>query len=124
MTNLRSPEALEKLSSQKVIWFTSVRPDGRPHLVPIWFVWLSGKLYIGTGPTSVKARNIRRNPQVALALEDGVHPVICEGQAVVLDPPLPDDLVQAFLQKYEWDLTQEDQYGLVIEVTPQKWLAW
>ena len=124
MATQLSAEAHEKLSTQKVIWFSSVRPDGRPHLVPIWFVWLAEKLYVGTGPKSVKARNIRRNPQVVLALEDGIHPIICEGQAAILAQPLPADLLQAFLQKYEWDLTQEDQYGLVIEVTPQKWMAW
>ncbi len=57
-------EVIAKLESQQNIWFSSMRPDGRPHLAPVWFVWHAGKIYIGTDPKSVKSRNIRRNPRV------------------------------------------------------------
>lgn len=119
-----SPEMIDRLETQQNIWFCSVRPGGRPHLVPIWFVWQDGKLYVSTEPGSVKSRNVRRNPQVVLALEDGAHPVICEGKAQLLEQPLKEDLLAAFLNKYEWDLNTEAQYNQVIEVTPEKWLSW
>ena len=61
---------------------------------------------------------------MVLALEDGAHPVICEGTARPVPFPLPEDLLAAFLKKFEWDLTDETQYSLVIEVTPVKWLSW
>ena len=119
-----SPEAITRLETQQVIWFASVRPDGQPHLAPVWFVWHTGKFYIGTDPKSVKSHNIQHNPGVVLALEDGVHPVICEGNAQVIAAPLPEDLLTAFYQKYEWDLTKEVQYNLMVEITPEKWLGW
>ncbi|MBE3145503.1 MAG: pyridoxamine 5'-phosphate oxidase family protein [Planctomycetes bacterium] len=119
-----SPDAVARLETQQVIWFASVRPDGRPHLAPVWFVWHSGKFYTGTDPRSVKSRNIQHNPGVVLALEDGTHPVICEGKAQVMALPLPEDLLAAFYQKYEWNLAKEAQYNLVVEVTPEKWLGW
>jgi hypothetical protein len=28
-----------RLRHEPIIWLSSVRPDGRPHLVPIWFLW-------------------------------------------------------------------------------------
>ncbi len=124
MTQLPPPEILARLAQEQTIWFATVRPDGRPHLAPVWFVWHNSKIYIGTDPQSVKVRNLRRNPRVALALEDGQHPLICEGQAAPVAPPWPQDLLDAFFQKYEWDLTQEEQYHNVWEVTPQKWLHW
>lgn len=124
MAQTPSLQALEKLEKQQVIWFGSVRPDSRPHLAPIWFVWLAGRIYVSTEPKSVKTRNIRRNPQVVLALEDGTSPVICEGTARLLFPPWGEDLLAAFFQKYEWDLTKEEQYNQVIEVIPEKWLSW
>jgi len=119
-----SQEMIDRLETQQNIWFCSVRPGGRPHLAPIWFVWQDGKLYVSTEPGSVKSRNVRRNPQVVLALEDGAHPVICEGKAQLLEQPWPEDLLAAFLNKYEWDLNTETQYNQVIEVRPEKWLSW
>jgi hypothetical protein len=72
----------------------------------------------------VKAANIRRSPRVVLALEDGTHPVICEGTARPVAPPWSEDLLAAFFAKYEWDLNKEAQYNDVVEVTPEKWLSW
>ncbi len=119
-----SSEQIARLETQQNIWFGSVRPDGRPHLAPIWFVWLSGKVYVATDQDSVKSQNVRSNPRVVLALEDGTHPLICEGQAQPLARPLPEDVLAAFLKKFEWDLKEEAQYNQVIEVTPTKWLSW
>ena len=119
-----TPQALEKLENQKVIWFGSVRPDGRPHLAPIWFVWHNNRIYVSTEPKSVKRRNIEKNRRVVLALEDGTNPLICEGTAQSLPAPWSEDLVAAFMKKYEWDLHKEEQYNDVIEVMPEKWLAW
>ncbi len=36
---------------------------------------------------------------------------------------LPKPLLAAFIKKYAWDLTVEEQYNLVIQVTPRKWLG-
>ena len=119
-----TPEMAEKLASQKVIWVATLRPAGRPHLAPIWYVWLQGKIYLSTDPKSVKAHNLRANPHVSLALEDGSHPLICEGAARPIPPPWPADLLAAFFEKYEWDLTKETQYIDLWEITPQKWLGW
>jgi PPOX class probable F420-dependent enzyme len=116
-------ETQTKLQSQNNIWFSSVRPDGRPHLTPVWFVWLDGKFYFGIDPKSVKSRNIRHNPRVVLALEDGTNPVICEGVASLVALPLPESLLKAFYEKYEWNLLKEEQFNQWIEVTPLKWLV-
>lgn len=124
MGSTLTQEAIEKLEKQPILWFGSVRPDGKPHLTPVWFVWHAGKLYIGIDPNSVKSRNLKQNPSVVLALEDGSHPVICEGKAVFVQTPLAEALASAFLSKYEWDLAKEVQYNLVVEITPIKWLTW
>ncbi|HEX9028260.1 MAG TPA: pyridoxamine 5'-phosphate oxidase family protein [Anaerolineales bacterium] len=117
-------EAEQKLADAQNIWVASVRPDGRPHLAPVWFVYVDGKLYISTEPDSVKNQNLSNNHQVSLALEDGLHPLICEGAAAPLSSPWPPAVLDAFFQKYEWDLNSEQQYNQVIEITPKKWLSW
>jgi F420H(2)-dependent biliverdin reductase len=123
MTDL-AIESQSKLENSQNIWIASVRPDGRPHLVPVWFVWQSQKIYICIDASSVKAGNIRHNPLVAMALEDGLKPVICEGQVAPVESPWPGEVISAFYQKYNWDITQDDQYTLLCEITPHKWLNW
>ena len=118
------PQARRKLETERNIWLASVRPDERPHLVPVWFVWCHGKVYICTDPSSVKSRNLQQNARVALALENGTQPVICEGQAEPVSAPWPADVIALFRQKYDWDISTEEQYAELIEVTPEKWLAW
>jgi PPOX class probable F420-dependent enzyme len=47
----------------------TVRPDGRPHVAPIWFVVEGESLVFNTWHTSVKARNLRHSPRAALAVD-------------------------------------------------------
>jgi general stress protein 26 len=124
MTSSLSIEARQKLKTQQVIWFGSVRPDGRPHLAPVWYVWFEEKIYLGTDPKSVKADNIRTNPKVVVALQDGEHPVICEGLASILTPPIRADILAAFYEKYEWKIENDERYNLLVSIEPRKWLIW
>ncbi len=117
-------KARKKLEKERNIWVATVRADGRPHMVPVWFVALSDAIFICTAPNSVKAKNVGANANVALALEDGSHPVICEGQAKNVGQPWPQAVVEAFRKKYDWDITEETQYTLLLEIEPRKWLAW
>jgi hypothetical protein len=102
----------------------TTRSDGRPHLVPVWFVWNRGSFYLCVESASVKARNIQSQPRVSLALEDGSRPVICEGAAAAVPVPWPTEIVHAFKKKYDWDISPEDQYGRLIRVRPTRWLGW
>jgi hypothetical protein len=125
MTLPTIPEAaLEKLANAANMWFASVRPDARPHLTPVWFVHANRRVYVSIDPKSVKFRNLAANPNVALALEDGNHPLIGEGQAALIDPPYPDEVVQLFQKKYDWDITTEGQYSQLVEIKPRKWIGW
>lgn len=62
-------------------WLCSVRPDGRPHSVPRWGVWLRGCFFYDGAPTTVHARNTEQNPAVTLTLESGRRAVIVEGRS-------------------------------------------
>ena len=97
------------------VWFATVRPDGRPHLVPIWFVIEGERWYVCTQADSVKARNLKANPAVSLALEDGDHPLVVEGQARAIDTTA--GVAAKFKAKYDWDITADGQYTQLIEVT-------
>lgn len=111
-----------RLATEPIIWLATVRPSGRPHLVPLWFVWTGGGIYLCVAGASVKVRNLVANPVVALALESGSAPVVVEGQASLLARPWPDEVVTGFQQKYSWTITTDAEYDTLIVVTPQRWL--
>ena len=118
------PRTADRLENARNIWVATVRPDGRPHLTPVWFVLEGDALYICISPRSVKARNLSVNPKVACALEDGDSPVICEGAAAALEQPWPEAVRQGFKTRYDWDIATDSDYGLVLEIRPEKWLTW
>jgi nitroimidazol reductase NimA-like FMN-containing flavoprotein (pyridoxamine 5'-phosphate oxidase superfamily) len=62
-------------------WLATVRPDGRPHVVPRWGVWLEGRFYYDGAPTTVHAQNLALNPHCSLNLESGTEAVIVEGES-------------------------------------------
>lgn len=103
-----------RLQTAQNMWLATVRPDGRPHLIPIWFGVHEGKWYFVTDPNSVKARNLQQNPRVAMSLEDGTNPVVVEGLARQVQPSA--EVVKLFKDKFDWDITTDTQYRAVFEV--------
>ena len=113
------PKTLARLAQARNLWLATVRPNQTPHLVPIWFVWHAEKAYLCTGRQSVKARNIAANPRVVFALEDGNDPLIVQADAKILPAP-PSAITQEFSAKYNWDITNDSTYDVVIELLPRR----
>jgi F420H(2)-dependent biliverdin reductase len=119
----RSIEA--RLGREMNIWMATVRGDGRPHLVPIWFVWLNDKIYIATGTDTQKFLNLRHNQNISVALPDAANVLIIEGEAHAADRNTTELLAEYFFNKYEWDFRyDESATWRLIEITPHKILAW
>jgi PPOX class probable F420-dependent enzyme len=65
-------ELRDFLAEQKVVSIATIGPNGRPHLVPLWYVPEDGELIGWTYAKSQKARNLEREPHATLQVEDGV----------------------------------------------------
>jgi nitroimidazol reductase NimA-like FMN-containing flavoprotein (pyridoxamine 5'-phosphate oxidase superfamily) len=79
----------------------TVRPDGRPHSVPVWSVWVEDSLHFGGGRSTRKARNLVANPNVVAHTESGEDVVILEGVVEeVTDPVLQERIDDADEAKY------------------------
>ena len=48
--------------------------NGQPHVMPVWFVLDGEELVFTTGADSVKGRNLRRDPRIALVVDEDVAP--------------------------------------------------
>jgi hypothetical protein len=90
-----------KLAAARNYWVCTARPDGRPHVAPIWGLWRDGALHFGTDPASRKARNLAANPELAVHLESGDDVVILEGAVELTeDPALIASIWPAYGEKY------------------------
>ncbi len=66
----------------------TVRPDGRPHVVPVWFMVEGKDLVFNTWHTSLKARNLAADPRAALVVDYEEPPygyVLVEGKVEISD---------------------------------------
>ena len=66
----------------------TVRKDGRPHVVPVWFTLDGDTIVFTTGEHAAKAANIRRDPRVCLCVDDETPPyayTLVEGTATLSD---------------------------------------
>ncbi len=96
---------VEQLQKARNYWICTVRPDGRPHAVPIWAVWVEGTVYFDGHPQTRWARNMAHNPALTIHLENGNEVVILEGTAQTLpgmEREFAEAVVAAFAAKYAY----------------------
>ena len=96
--------AVERLASSHDFWLATVRPDGRPHVMPVWAVWRGDALWFTTAAGSIKARNLAGEPRCTLTTDDALEPVVLEGRATqVTDPVATAAFLAASNEKYGLD---------------------
>ena len=61
------PSVEAALRDDPVAWLSSVQPDGRPHVVPVWFHWDGERIVAFSKPNARKIGNLRDQPSVMLA---------------------------------------------------------
>lgn len=68
----------------------TARKDGRPHVVPVWFLLDGDELVFTTGAKTVKGRSLRREERAALCVDDERPPyayVMLEGTVELSSDP-------------------------------------
>ncbi|MXZ92718.1 MAG: PPOX class F420-dependent oxidoreductase [Chloroflexi bacterium] len=141
MPRLTPQEVDDYLAGPHVAHFASIRPNGAPHISPVWYQWQAGgepdtgTVTVVSGDSAVKTRNIRRNPKVAISVATDEWPyqyVILEGDATVSDDNIK-EAVRSIFSRYEGaergeedanELTQGDQQLVAIVVDVNRILSW
>jgi len=95
---LDEAEQRELIANARTLQVASIGPDGRPHLVPMWFgIDDDGLIVFTTYGTSQKVRNLERDPRITVLMETGdtyneLRGVSIDGRAeVVRDPSVTRD---------------------------------
>ncbi len=78
------------LTEQRNATVGTLGPQGRIHLVGMWYAWFDGYVWLETKPRSQKVVNLRRDPRMSFLVEAGhtydqLRGVALEGDGVVVD---------------------------------------
>jgi Pyridoxamine 5'-phosphate oxidase len=115
--------ATERLTRARNYWIGTTRPDGRPHIRPVWGVWLDDRFYFSTG--SLAVQNLAIHPSITVHLESGSEVVILEGVAEPInDAALVVQVVSRYNQKYNWNMDPRNLQDPFYAVRPQVAFGW
>ncbi len=64
-------EIAEFVERSRTATMATVLPNGRPHLVAMWYAVLDGEIWFETKAKSQKAVNLRRDLTITVMIEDG-----------------------------------------------------
>jgi PPOX class probable F420-dependent enzyme len=84
----------------------TLMPDGSPHSVPVWVGMRGDRIAIQTGPGSQKARNLRRDPRLAISLT-----------------PPDDPFVSIYLRGQVAEWLEGDEAWLVVDELAAKYIG-
>lgn len=120
-------EAERRLTASHDYWVATVRPDGRPHVMPVWGVWAAGRLWFSSGRRSRKARDVEADPRCTITTDDARSPVVVDGVAArVTRPEEIAVFVAAMNVKYDAGMTtdfQDPEVNGTYVVTPERVIA-
>jgi PPOX class probable F420-dependent enzyme len=120
--------AEERLARCRNFFVVTASSDARPHVMPVWGVWRPdpGAFLFSADGGSRKIRNLRANPQVAVAVDDSVEVVVVEGRAEVVEGSDVEDGLVAYAVKY-WDEPKQQVESVaflkeneIVVVTPER----
>jgi len=118
------PDVRRVLDSTVIAHLATVLPDGGPHSIPLWVTTVGEQIAFLTGPDSQKARNLRRDPRVALSLTpaDNPHePVVVRGRVVEwLDGDAGWAIVDEIAMKYLGTPYPREQERVVALIEPER----
>jgi PPOX class probable F420-dependent enzyme len=118
------PEVRRVLDGTPIAHLATVLPDGAPHTVPLWIGVHDDKIVFLTGPGSRKARNLRRDPRVALSVipaDNPFQPVIVRGRVTEwLDGDAAWEIIDQISAKYTGAPYSREQERVVAVIEPER----
>ena len=126
----------EFLKKQKILRLATLDNKDNPHIIPVWYLFNSKKLYIGTNSKTKKAKNIRNNSKVSFCVDVGINSpdifgVMGQGNAkLIREKNEVSKIEKRILLRYFKTLNNKSAQELVeetdciIEIRPKKYSVW
>jgi nitroimidazol reductase NimA-like FMN-containing flavoprotein (pyridoxamine 5'-phosphate oxidase superfamily) len=128
----------KKMNNCRTFWLATIHAgQGRPHVMPLWGVWLDDAFFFSTGRKSRKGQNLAANPACTITNDDGEEAVIVEGLATQVqleDAAALERIATAYQKKYKMDPRSMGEpifrvqpsrvFGFVEKTFPQSATRW
>ena len=127
---------IEFLRKQKILHLATIDKSGTPHIVPVWYMYNSKNIYVGTNTNTEKAKNIKKHKKVSFCVDVGVNSpdifgVMGQGTAkLIKDTDSVSRLAKKILLRYFKDLKNKsaqeilDDTDCIIEIVPTNYSIW
>ena len=117
----RMEDVKRYMDDARLASFATVASRSEPHVVPVFFTYDDGKIYVQTDRKSVKVRNLLRNENVSIAVYSEEEAVILRGKGRIIE----DDAefirrTQDHVGKYKLELDEEGKDSLGIPLFNKK----
>jgi hypothetical protein len=114
-----------RLAEARNYWLCSTCPNGRPHAMPVWGLWIAEGFYFSTGRDSRKGRNLAGDPRMSMHLESGDEVVILEGEVrEETDPGVLATYVEQYERKYTIRPDVSNAADVVYALRPRRAFTW
>ena len=126
----------EFLKNQKVLRLATLDKGKTPHIVPVWYIYYSKKIYIGTNTRTKKAKNLKKNKRVSFCVDVGINApnimgVMGQGKAnLILEERKVKKIATKILLRYFKNMKNKsaiellDDTDCIIEIIPEKLSKW
>jgi PPOX class probable F420-dependent enzyme len=123
-TLMLDPDVRRVLDGTSLAHLATVLPDGAPHTVPLWIGTRGHQIVFLTGPRTRKARNLRRDPRVALSVapaDNPNQPVLVRGRVVEwLEGDAAWEVIDAIAMKYIGGPYPREEERVVGVIEPER----
>jgi PPOX class probable F420-dependent enzyme len=118
------PDVRRVLDGASIAHLATVLPDGAPHSVPVYVGTRGDHIVFLTGPDTRKARNLRRDPRLALSVapaDNPFQPVLVRGRVVGwIEGDEAWEIIDRLVAKYVDIKYPRDQVRVVAVVEPDQ----
>jgi general stress protein 26 len=123
------------LKTQKVLRLSSIGENKTLHVVPVWYMYSSKKIYVSTNTRTQKVKNLKKNNKVAFCVDVGVNSpiygVMGQGNVnLILEINTVKRIAKRILARYFKSIQNKsakellDDTDCIIEIIPEKLSVW
>jgi len=135
-TKSKMSELIKFLKKEKILHLATMDKNNSPHIVPVWYLYSSKKIYVGTNTKTQKARNIKNHKKVSFCVDVGVNApkifgVMGKGTAKLLkEKSVVKRIAKRILLRYFKTLDGKsprellDDTDCIIEISPKEFTNW
>lgn len=132
MSDLTPEQMAEFLERPLVAVMVTLRADGSPHAIPIWYEYRDGAFIVFTSSTFVRVKNLRRDSRAAITISTHDEPymyVSAEGPVSITSEGVAEtglSIARRYMGEQGDQFLEEvlDEHSVLLRLTPERTLTW